>query len=153
MLRLRAMTESEFEHFRDRNLEGYAQDRARNFGASVERERAAATRQYAELLKDGVHSAGHYFWVVLAEAGEEIGQLWAYRGEGEERAFLYYIEVLPPYRGRGYGAGALELLEEELRQRGVRRIALNVFADNAPAQRLYARQGYQVTNCQMQKLI
>ena len=46
-------------------------------------------------------------------------------------------------RGKGVGMAALRLLEERLREKGVPRIELGVFAFNEAAHRLYQKSGYQ----------
>ena len=43
------------------------------------------------------------------------------------------------------------LLEEELRERGIPRIGLNVFGRNAVARHLYESVGYQISSIQMSK--
>jgi ribosomal protein S18 acetylase RimI-like enzyme len=58
-------------------------------------------------------------------------------------AWLTEIFIDEAARGRGGGTHALELLEPELRARGVRAYHLQVRADN-PAKRLYERAGFQV---------
>jgi ribosomal protein S18 acetylase RimI-like enzyme len=154
MLRLRPMTEADFTAWRSGAVEAYAQERARNLDSPLEAERAVAERQIAELLKDGVRTEGHHLWQVVLDTGaaaEVVGLLWVAIDAARRRAFIYSIEIAPAHRGRGYGRQTLELLEAELRPRGVERIGLNVFAENQVAMRLYLRQGYRVTNSSMVK--
>jgi ribosomal protein S18 acetylase RimI-like enzyme len=153
MIALRAMTESEFERFQTTALEAYALERARNLDGPVEREREVAARQFADLLPEGVRSRGHYLWMVTGDGGEVVGNLWVYVEEDRKSAFIYDIEIEPEHRGKGYGKGALDLLEAELKAMGVTTIALNVFADNSVAINLYRKQGYRTTNFNMQKRI
>ena len=151
MIALRPMTEFEFEQYRSAALGEYARERARNFGTPLEQERAVAERQYAELLKDGVHTKGHRLWTVMQDTGEAVGSLWVYVDEDQKRAFIYYIVISPEHRGKGYGKRTLEVLEEELKSMGVNWIGLNVFADNSVAIGLYQKQGYRTTNFNMQQ--
>jgi RimJ/RimL family protein N-acetyltransferase len=55
------------------------------------------------------------------------------------------------FRGKGYGAASLALLEEKARQLGKTRIALHVFGHNLRAQKLYQSAGYVTTNISMAK--
>jgi ribosomal protein S18 acetylase RimI-like enzyme len=153
MVTLRRMTEDEFARFRADSVEHYAHERARNLGTTHAEERAAAERQYEQLLGDGLQSAGHLFWKIVTETDDLVGNLWAYRQGDSSQAFLYFIEIAEDQRGRGYGEQALRLLEEALQGVGVTRIVLNVFADNAPAAALYRKLGYRVTNMNMRKEI
>jgi ribosomal protein S18 acetylase RimI-like enzyme len=153
MLSLRPMTEEEFEQFKGPNMEDYAQERSRNFDTPIEQERAIAADQYARFLKDGIHTLGQRLWVVTEETGAAVGHLWVGIEDAEHMAFIYFIGINADQRGKGYGAQTLDLLEEAMRPLGIQQIGLNVFSDNAVAQRLYARQGYRITNYSMLKQI
>lgn len=152
MIKLRPMTEREFEAFRRVSLEDYAQERARNLGTPVEEQRASAERQYAELLKDGLQTEGHRLWKIMDETGEVVGDLWVRIADGK-RAFIFFIGIDEPHRRKGYGKQALDALEAELQPQGIASIGLNVFADNAVARHLYEQQGYHTTNQNMVKQI
>ena len=63
------------------------------------------------------------------------------------RAVADEAEVLtlatgPASRGRGLASAVLDLAMDRLAARGVRRVTLEVAADNAPARALYARSGF-----------
>ena len=69
----------------------------------------------------------------------------------KQRCFIAEIYLHPEFRQQGWGRKTLELLETNLKQRGVERISLHVFADNRNAQGLYTKMGYQPTGITMQK--
>ncbi len=152
MIELRAMTDDEFEAFLREGKDGYAQQRSRNFGTTLEHERAHAERQYADLLPDGRDTKDNHFWTIT-RAGASVGFLWVRVDPPVQHAFLFEIAIYPEHQGQGYGSRALELLEEELKALGVSRIGLNVFADNHVAIGLYQKHGYTTTNFNMQKHI
>jgi ribosomal protein S18 acetylase RimI-like enzyme len=60
-------------------------------------------------------------------------------GDGHCRAYLYSFRVKPEYRGLGLGTKILQVVEEDLRQRGYEFVTLNVAKDNPDAQKLYLR--------------
>ena len=153
MVKLRPMTQAEFEAFERLSMEDYAKERARNLDSPVEEQRAEAERQYAELLKDGLNTEGHRLWKITQETGEVVGDLWVHIAPGGKRAFIFAISIDENQRGKGYGKQALDALEAELKPLGVTRIGLNVFADNAVARHLYEKQGYHATNYNMVKRI
>lgn len=64
--------------------------------------------------------------------------------DGIERAYLYSFRVRPEYRGLGIGTKVMEVVEDDLRERGFYAITLNVARDNTRAQQLYVRRGYRV---------
>lgn len=62
--------------------------------------------------------------------------------DGKSRAYLYSFRVRPQFRSGGLGTRFLEVIMDDLRQRGYRRLTLNVAKDNIRAQALYRRMGF-----------
>ena len=151
MLTLRPMTQAEYDAFNTTLWESYAQERARNLRTPIEEQRAAAAEQRASLLPNGLNTADHYFWTMVNEGGEAVGQLWVNVRNEKHESFIYDIEVDAAQRGKGYGKQALEQLEAQMRPLGVTRIALNVFVDNVIATNLYRKMGYETAATLMQK--
>ena len=153
MVTLRPMTEAEYTGFYAWTLEDFAASMARAGGASLDEERANATRQLAELLPEGLQTPAHYLWKVVEATGDPIGDLWVRISQSGDDAFIFFIGVNEAQRGKGYGKQALDALDAELRRMGVTRIALNVFAYNTVAQHLYERAGYEVAAMIMRKTL
>jgi RimJ/RimL family protein N-acetyltransferase len=153
MIELRPMSEAEFAAFKVFLYEDYAQDRAHGLGTPIEEERKNATQQIDQLTEEGLASSAHYYWNLVTEDGSAVGDLWVFVEHDKPRAFIYFIGVDEGQRGKGYGQQALAALEDALRPLSVRRIELNVFGDNATAQRLYARAGYEISAMYMRKEI
>jgi ribosomal protein S18 acetylase RimI-like enzyme len=151
MATLRPMTDEEFERFRVAQFEDYVQERARNSGMSIEHERAVAAKQFESLQAQGMHTPGHHYWHMVDDAGAVVGSLWVYVSPGSDSAFIYDIVIVPGQRGKGLGKTTLDLLDAWARDRGVKRIGLNVFGDNTVAQGLYRKHGYQVDAIAMHK--
>lgn len=150
MVTFRPMTEAEFADFKAFLTVDYEQDIARGLGVPVEDVREQARQQIDSLMKDGVTSAEHRYWKVIAPADGDVGVLWVMlRPRGE--AFIYFIGVDEAHRGKGYGEQTMKELEAVMRSQGVTRIGLNVFGDNAVAQRLYQRVGYRAAAISMVK--
>jgi len=55
--------------------------------------------------------------------------------------YLHTIQLISPFRGKGYGTALLHYLENCARPKGLKFLRLSVFEGN-PAQRLYQRLGY-----------
>ena len=86
--------------------------------------------------------------------GERVGDLWFAERDsdfGDKAAFIYSIEIFEEFRGRGLGRQAMLALEDEVRPRGLSRIALNVFGGNDVARSLYRSVGYAETAVFMSK--
>ena len=87
--------------------------------------------------------------------GQEIGMLWYGIREqaGVREAWIWDVNVAPPFRRQGYGRQAMAVLEQHVRERGLARISLHVFGHNAAARALYERMGYSPTNIVMSKTL
>jgi ribosomal protein S18 acetylase RimI-like enzyme len=85
--------------------------------------------------------------------GTHIGYLWIIVEPYKQACFIAQIYLHPEHRRQGWGRATLTLLEQRMRQQGIRRISLHVFAENSPAQDLYRSLGYIVTDINMQKLL
>lgn len=92
---------------------------------------------WAELA--GVPGTRHY--VVAERDGRLVGYagLFATRYEGDVQT----VAVRAGEQGGGLGGLLLQALLEEAGRRGCREVLLEVRADNEPAQRLYARFGFE----------
>ncbi len=64
--------------------------------------------------------------------------------DGYERAYLYSFRVRDAFRSQGLGSIIMDVVEDDLRQRGFQYVTLNVARDNPRAQQLYLRRGYRV---------
>jgi ribosomal protein S18 acetylase RimI-like enzyme len=153
-LRLRPMTEVEFEAYRRRAISGYAEAHVSAGSWSAEEAEERAAEEFRQLLPAGVATDEMLLYMAEAGGGEVVGLVWLClktpRG-GDEFAWIYDIEVVEEHRGKGYGRALLAAAEAELRRRGVRAVALNVFGPNVVAQRLYATSGYELMSQQLRK--
>ncbi|SDM59445.1 GNAT family N-acetyltransferase [Allokutzneria albata] len=142
-VRLRYMTEAEYESFRRRAVADYAafNVEAGNWDAEGAPERAAAEQE--KLLPHGIATPGHHLFTAR-DGDTVVGTLWiAERGEGTGRfAYIYEIHVAESLRGKGYGEAIMRAAEGEADALGVDTIKLNVHAHNAAARSLYTKLGY-----------
>lgn len=83
------------------------------------------------------------YYVVAVSGADLVG----YAGlcDYPDEAWVQTMAVDPAWQGKGLGARLLQELLEEAGRRGQRTVALEVRADNVPAQALYARYGFQQT--------
>ena len=103
--------------------------------ALFEDERRSAGLFWSEL---GQVDTRHY--VVALDGDRVVG----YAGlcDYPDEAWVQTMAVAPTAQGAGVGAALLQDLLDEADRRGQRTVALDVRADNEPAQRLYARHGF-----------
>jgi RimJ/RimL family protein N-acetyltransferase len=145
-LRLRRLRDDEFDAYVTHGQANYARDMIENAGAPPEQAQAKADADWKQLLSNRLESPDQFLFAVEdVETGERVGDLWFARRETQFEgtvAFVYSIEILERFRGRGYGREAMQLLEDEVRSRGLSRISLNVFGGNEIARSLYRSLGY-----------
>ncbi|MET7467681.1 ribosomal protein S18-alanine N-acetyltransferase [Micromonospora sp. NPDC005257] len=85
---------------------------------------------------------GHYYLVATDDDGAVLGYAGLAVAPPDE-AWVQNVAVRRDAHRRGIGRLLLEALLAEAARRGVRSTLLEVAADNAPAQRLYATYGFE----------
>jgi ribosomal protein S18 acetylase RimI-like enzyme len=146
------MTDREFAAFRARAVHDYAIEKVAAGEWPQERAAALAEEQTATLLPDGKSTDGMF--IVMAEVEEigPVGYAWLALNRPEvSSAWIYDIAIDEEHRGKGYGRALLNGLEQVAREHDLESIALNVFAGNDYARRLYERAGYHPTSIHMSK--
>jgi ribosomal protein S18 acetylase RimI-like enzyme len=109
---------------------------------------AKADQGYARFLPDGLATEKTLI-SVLEHEWSPVGALWL--ALWPDQAYVLDVEVDTERRGRGHGRALMLLAETQAVEGGKDRIALNVYAGNTPAERLYASLGYQRTACYLYK--
>jgi ribosomal protein S18 acetylase RimI-like enzyme len=146
------MTQDEYDAWRGQSVADYAVEIARSRDLDPESAAAQSAGEFAQLLPDGLASAGMHLWTAVVD-DEPVGMGWIelrQRASGVS-AWIYDISVGADHRGRGLGRGLLDALHAAARDLGATSMALNVFGDNLTAIRLYETSGYTVTAQQMKK--
>ena len=89
---------------------------------------------------------GHHYLVALDAAGGDPGRVVGYAGlavVAPDEAWVQNIAVRREAQRRGIGRALLESLLAYAAGQGARSVLLEVAADNAPAQKLYAAYGFE----------
>ena len=152
-VRLRTITDGEYDTIRTPMLDEFAADLARSAHSPVDDEvRARAAQFFPETLTDALAEVGTSILRVVDDAGDDVGLLWLGRSPTNRKTgFVYDVIIDEPYRGRGLGRAAMVEAEKVLAADGCTRIALNVFGWNERAAGLYRSLGYSVDSMQMSK--
>ncbi|NQT63989.1 MAG: GNAT family N-acetyltransferase [Candidatus Marinimicrobia bacterium] len=151
-IQLTKMDNQEFDKFKTRTINSYANEIVENIGISEEKALAKSKEETDSILKDGINTDNHIFLSISKKNNlENIGHIWIQLYKDRKEAFIYHIEIIKKYRGQGLGGKAIELLENYLKQEGISRLRLNVFQKNVVARSLYENNGFHITNVQMQK--
>ena len=148
------MNPSAFKAFATEAIASYADDNVLSGRWLDDGALARARSEFDRLLPQGMSTPGHEFFSIQESAGGNVvGSLWFAVSEsnGERSGFLYNIKLSPEYRGRGYAAEALQLLDRHARDSNLASVGLHVFALNTRAIALYRAAGYGVTGYNMLK--
>ena len=109
--------------------------------------------QHDQLLPQGPATPDHHLWTIVRTGDRQrVGLLWVnLMHSPRPNAFIFYIEIDPEFRRRGYAESAMRKLEGEARRMGAESIRLHVFGHNTAARPLYEKLGYVATNINMAK--
>ena len=114
-----------------------------DLGAIMALERASfAGDAWSETAMRAELASPHNHYVVAEQAGRLIGYAGLRAPSGATDADVQTIALDQTFRGRGSGRMLFRALLHEAAERGVREVFLDVRADNPPAQRLYASEGF-----------
>ena len=152
-MRLSRMTEADYEVWGARSRANYARDKARANDITQEAAEKIAKADFERLLPDGLESANSHLFVAKADDQSVLGYIWLLeRGpENDRRGYIGDVIIEEAHRGKGYGRKIMELIEEETRALGHKKIGLHVVGYNTPAIRLYESLGYVTTDLVMEK--
>ena len=153
---LQPMPLERFAAYMQHSVTAYAQENvaAKRWLVGGALERAQA--DFQALLPLGLATPNHYLFEVVRQIDDcVVGWLWFAVEErvGQRDAYVYDLEIKPVHQRQGHAKLAFQHMEALVREMGLQRIGLHVFAHNAGAQKLYERLGYSTTGMNMAKLI
>ncbi|PAE16006.1 hypothetical protein CHH91_10210 [Virgibacillus sp. 7505] len=141
------MNTEEVQRYIEFEIPNYAESVSANLGIPKEAALKDGEKQLHNLLTEENRKKDHYIGNVFCEEQKEnVGIIWYNIQRERDRIFIFHIYIDEAFRKMGYASAALTLLEEVARQEKIGAIALNVFANNAGAQHLYSRLGYETAS-------
>ena len=154
MITIRPMQTEEYPRFEKSAIRLYADESARAGRVSREDSQKWAEEETKKILSEGIETPNQLFYVIEDDSAQRLGYIWCGPDpDSKSRMFLYILDITEEHRNREVGYRALQLLEQELRARGCRSIALHVYAFNQQAVHLYKKLGYSVTDLVLRKQI
>jgi RimJ/RimL family protein N-acetyltransferase len=145
MIRLRPMSQSEFEASVERTIVRRAENSVRR-GLWTEAAALEASRlTSADVLREGLTATGHsYCQIIESENNTLVGETWFVQRDdgGIPTIWVDWLWIDPALRRRGYATQVLHELARRAGELGAGNIGLDVYADNPEAAALYAKLGY-----------
>lgn len=150
------MTTEEYRAWLPWAVRTYAQEDVEHKRLDPDRARANMSAFLESTIPRGPRTEGHHLSIVEAAAtGERVGHAWWADRELDAgpTAWIYDVNIDEPHRGRGFGRGLMEALEDQIRGSGLSRMELHVWVDNEPATSLYRSLGFEAAGMQMFKTL
>lgn len=150
------MNEEAFSNFLQMAIPAYAKDNV-DSGRWEESEALERSKKAHEsLLPEGLATKNNYLFTIHEiEDKNNVGHTWVKIDDNvsTKSAFIYDIEILEPYRRKGFAKSALVNIEKIVGNLGATSLGLHVFNHNSAALALYNSIGYQTVSHNMQKPI
>lgn len=142
----RNMTEKEFNDFAKDEIRSYAEELIksgyRKWKITALR---ASKKEYNETFPQGYHTPENYFYVIQNDKKEDVGKIF-YQTHYEKKdvAFITEFVIKEEHRNKGYGKSALKKVAEDAREKGYKKMGLNVFLHNKISYPMYLKDGYKI---------
>lgn len=142
MIKLRNMTRNEFDKFKEKSVNDYAESLIKSEINSQEDAYKCAENEFNELLPMGLSTDNNFLYVIVNDGFESVGFIW-YSKENTS-GFVCDFVILENHRKKGYGFETLKMIEKDAKERAIAKLRLNVFKFNEPAYNLYKKLKYKV---------
>ncbi|WP_455616983.1 GNAT family N-acetyltransferase [Eisenbergiella sp.] len=146
-VKLRKMTVSEFELFKQYSIEDYAIDIIKNSDKSLKEAQSQAEKEFSDMLKDGVDTKDNDLMIIEdCDAEKNVGVIWYLYEctDGVKYTFLSDFVVKEEERRKGYATAALYEMEKEAGKHDCTECRLYVGKDNKKGINLYTKVGYEI---------
>ena len=154
MVRFIPLTKEEYQSY----INTVIDELPKEFIRAGVRDQKKAIRQTKEqierILPNGLETPNNFLYSILDKVtSNKVGILWyeIREKEGIKHAFICDISINKNHRRKGYGTQAFQVLEKEVKNKGLSSIKLHVFGHNKLAIKLYKKLGYKATNVLMSK--
>ncbi|MGE8554072.1 MAG: GNAT family N-acetyltransferase [Chryseobacterium jejuense] len=103
------------------------------------------SEMYSEVeIENHLQNPNYHYYLIEDESNHTYEGFIGYEHNYEDQTTkLHRIYLVPESKGKGFGKGALQFLNEKVSENGNKRIILNVNKNNA-ARNFYESQGYKV---------
>jgi RimJ/RimL family protein N-acetyltransferase len=156
MMRLKPMTESEFETYSQNAATEYAREKVASGNWHPDEAQKRAEQEFHRLLPNGIKTENQFLYSLVDDIKDyTVGMVWFMLDPKRPIpvAFIFDFNIYESFRRHGYGLQGLKAAELQAHELGAIRMELHVFAHNKAAIALYEKAGYHVTNLNMAKEI
>jgi ribosomal protein S18 acetylase RimI-like enzyme len=152
MVSLKPIQTKQFPSFRSYFVSDYSQELVQNYGYSSTTATEMAEKDLERYFPDGVSTEEHQLMCITKPQDESwLGYLWYSINTERTVTFIYDLYIAAEFRNQGYGAQALNQLEQQVKKEGIGEVKLRVAYTNSKARQLYERIGFNITGYNMSK--
>ncbi len=153
MIQLIPISNEDFEKDLKVWINEYAEEKVKAGTWPEEGSLERSEKEFSRLLPKGKDTPDQHILSIVDEAGTKLGSLWfgVYRDTEPFGAFIWDIRLTENVRGKGYGKETMTALDNLLKELGIGKVTLHVFAHNEVAINLYKKMGYKTTDIMMAK--
>ena len=154
MVKFKRMTKKEFQSYINTVIDELPKEFIRAGVRDQKKAIRQAKEQIERILPNGLETPNNFHYSILdKDTSNKVGILWyeIREKEGIKHAFICDISINKNHRRKGYGTQAFQVLEKEVKNKGISTIKLHVFGHNKKAITLYKKLGYKATNVLMSK--
>lgn len=156
MIILRNMRNDEFSAYCDYFVTDYSEEITLNYGHSPTVAHDLAKQALTDSFPNGLESDEHTLLCIEANLNGQlkvVGYLWHAIKKSESSTFIYDFYIDAAFRAKGYGKQAMNQLEQQLADVGIKQIKLRVAYHNQRALSLYQAVGFTISGYNMSKTI
>ncbi|VAW92405.1 hypothetical protein MNBD_GAMMA22-336 [hydrothermal vent metagenome] len=157
MILLRAITDREKLVLKEANVEAMVAGMSQ-----YKRANQQAVKTFCEAqVNDEVRNAQQtdletILTIVSTETNQVVGSIW-YRLHNDavysDLVFICWLGIYPAYRRKGYARAALDQVAADLKQQGIKRMALQAFNNHQESMSLYESYGLEAKRTVMHKYL
>ena len=151
MINLKALEENQVPDYFEKLWIDYRDELV---GAGYSEDYAEENIQYTKnsLLPEGILAPGNHIFYVYSDF-DLVGKLWLATKEldAETEWFVYDVETVSDFRGKGFGREIMKAAEKYVLDSGGSAISLSVFGNNSIARKLYESLEYETVRLELKK--
>jgi ribosomal protein S18 acetylase RimI-like enzyme len=151
---LQAMTDESFKDFKEKIIERFVENVAKNDRDPPEQVRKKEIAEFQHVLPLKHKTPNHFIFDVIAQdSGKQVGTIWLLKTtqDDETELFLYDIYIFEEFQNQGYGTALLRTYEQKAKEMGAQKLGLHVFGHNKGALKLYTKEEFFLTGYNLAK--
>ena len=153
-MRYASLTQEQFTHFLDISIPAFADSKVESLEWSTDTALEQSQAAFNQLLPLGLNTPDQLLWG-LYEEEQYVGWVWINLNfkARVKSAFVYEFRIFDEHQNQGYGKKALALISTALKEKEIKHLYLHVFGSNQKALHLYQKNGFELVDLTLGKIL